>query len=448
MKQTTKSLVGLLALALVGIAVAFGAAWAGRDEEKKTEAKEKAEKLFDFDKAHVTGLRIVKDGATVSLAKADRWKLTAPVQADGDEGAITSLIDALSRLKQKKELEGTNDPKNFGLDKPQLTVAVKLEDGKEQGLDFGETNSFDNSLYVRKLGDATIREVESYAKTQFEKSAFDLRNKLVAGVTGELKSIEVGAVKLEKDGAAWKVNGQLADSAAAEKVANAIKNLRATGVASENSTLPAEFGLDLPKAVVKYDAHALTIGQPAPAKGSVAVKTYAKREDSPVVYEIDKQFLKDVEVDQAALIDKTLAKVDREAIRKIALESPQGKLFIERTRPAPADGGVGEEQFTVDGKPAKKWKISSALYTLGSLKASSFEGPVPKDLAKFDKSVKLLGDGDKVLLSLRAGPEKDGKRPVVVEGNPKLALVEKSAIDDLPWTPADALEAPAAAASK
>ena len=73
MKQTTKTLVALLALLLVAGGIAGLALWAGKDEQKKAEAKEKSEKLFDFDKAQVKELRLAKDGQlVVRLTKGDR----------------------------------------------------------------------------------------------------------------------------------------------------------------------------------------------------------------------------------------------------------------------------------------------------------------------------------------------------------------------------------------
>jgi hypothetical protein len=91
--------------------------------------------------------------------------------------------------------------------------------------------------------------------------------------------------------------------------------------------------------------------------------------------------------------------------------------------------------------------MSSASYSITSLKAAAFDGPVPKDLAKVGldkpKTVTLLGDGDKVLARVRVGTEKDGKRYVLVDGVDKLARVEKGTVDDWPWTLADVLETPA-----
>ena len=304
MKQTTKTLVGLLVLLLVAGGIASVALWAGKDAQKKAEAKEKSEKLFDFDKAHARELRLSKDGHPVArLVKGEKsWKLVQPVEAEADDTAVDSLLSSLSGLKQKKDLPDEKDLKSFGLDQPKLEVAVKLDDGKEQGVQIGTDNSFDNTLYAKKLGDSTVRVIDAYQKTALEKTAFDLRDKKVAHLddAAELKRIDVAGVKspyvLEKDGTTWKVNGAAADAGAADRVASALKSLRATAVAAEKAGSLKEFGLDKPKATVKLAvaagsdtyARVVRIGQ---VKSGAAQKTYAKREDSATVYEVDKQGL-------------------------------------------------------------------------------------------------------------------------------------------------------------
>ena len=465
MKQTTKTLVGLLVLLLVAGAVGGVALWTGKEEQKKAEAKEKSEKLFDFDKAHAKELRLSKEGQLVArLAKGEKgWKLLHPVEAEGDDAAIDSLLGALSSLKQKKELEGEKDLKTYGLDRPKLEAVVKLDDGKEQGLQIGVENSFDNTLYARRVGDDTVRVIDSFQKSNFEKSPFDLRDKRVAHLddAAEVSRVEVAGVKapyaLVKDGAAWKVNGGLADGPAADGVVNAAKRLRATAVAAEKPASLKEYGLDKPKASVKLSVGAgkdtytrsLLVGQAK--SGAVTLKTFAKRDDSPVVYEVDKQILADLEKTPFDLQNKELVHLDREAVRKTVFATPSSKVEVTRVKNAAPDGGVADEVFAVVAPqqgPAKKWKISSALYAIASLRASAFDGPVPaaKDLAKYGldkpKTATVLGDGDKVLARVRIGAEKDGKRYVLADGFDKLVRVEKATVDDWPWTVADALEAP------
>jgi hypothetical protein len=471
MKQTTKTLVGLLALVVVAGAVVGAAFWAGKDEAKKAEQKEKSEKLFDFDKTKVKALRIEKDGKTaLALSRETSWKMVEPLQTEADDQAVSTLLEQLSTLKQKKDLGEEKDAKAYGLDKPPLAVLFKLEDGKEQGLQIGVDNTFDNTLYVRKLGDSTIRIIDGWAKSNYDKSLFDLRDKRVAHLddSAELRRLEVSGVKspyaLEKDGGKWKLGGAEADSAAADRVQSSIKQLKATAIAAESAAKLSEYGLDKPKVTVKLgigatggkDTLARTILFGQPVKGGAAVKTYARRDDSPVVFEVDGQILKDLDKDPFELQDKSLVHADREEVRKLVFESGGTKIEVTRSKDALPDGGAGEESFAVVAPakgPAKKWKVSGALYSVTGLKAAAFEGPAPKDkdLAKYGldkpKTVTLLGEKDKVLARVRVGAEKDGKRYALADGVNKLARVEKGTVDDLPWTVNDVLETPPPAAS-
>ena len=448
MSQIKKSLLGLLALLVVAGAVGGIALWTQKDEAAKTEAKEKSEKLFDFDKAHARSLRLEKDGKLVAaLAKDEKgWKLDQPIKAEADDSAVDSLLSSLSSLKQKKDLADEKDLKAYGLDAPRLAVMVKLDDGKEQGLLLGVDNSFDNTLYVKKSGDATVRIVDGYNKNTFDKSLLDLRNKKVAHLddSAEVKRVEVSGVKnpyvLEKDGANWKVGGAPADSAAADRVVSAVKQLRGTSVSTENGSI------DKPKVTVKLS---VTAGKDTFTRTVLIAqkdaKTYARRDDSPVVWEVDASVLKDLEKEPFDLQDKTLVHAERDQIRKFVFESPSGRLEVTRTKLTPPDGGFPDEKYEVVGHgPAKKWKMSSASYSMTSLRAAAFDGPVPKDLKKygFDKTATLLGENDKVLARIRVGAEKDGKRYVLVDGVDKVARVEKGTVDDWPWNLADALEPP------
>lgn len=466
MKQTTKTLIGLAVLLLVAGGIGGVARWAQRDEAKKTEQKEKSEKLLDFDKSQVSELRIEKDGkVSVGVVKAEKgWKLAQPVQVDADDANVDALVSALTGLRQKKDLGEEKDAKQFGLEKPVLAVTVKLADGKEQGVQLGVENAFDNTLYARRLSDPTIRVVDGYVKSSLDKSAFDLRDKKVAHLddSADVKRVEVTGVKkpyaLDKEGNTWKLSGAPADSGTADRLVSSIKGLRATGVAAEKAADLKPYGLDKPKAIAKLSvssgkdmyARIVKVGQAKPP-GSTSQKTYAMRDDSPTVFEVDAQIVKDLEKEPFDLQAKDLVHADREAVREMVFESPSGVVRVTRKKDTPPDGGVADETFTVTSPqqgPAKKWKLSAALYSITGLRAAAFDGkvPDPKDLKKYGldqpRTATLLGEGGKILARVRVGAERDGKRYVLVDGFDKLARVEKATVDEWPWTPKDALEAP------
>jgi Domain of unknown function (DUF4340) len=475
MKQTTRSLV--TALIVLGIAAAVGGAavWVTRDTEKKTEQKERSARLFEgLDKAKVRQVKLVRGGklvAVVSRADASApWKISEPVTADADTMAVSGMVDALETLKQKSEI-GDADPKQYGLENPAIVVSVKTDDGKEQAVEFGETNPFDSSVYVRKQGEKTVRIADGSTKTGFEKQLFDLRDKQVLHVDldADVRRIEVAGTSpgytLEKDGASWKMvapQKEPADSNAADAVASVVKSLRATGVAAESADAAAlkQFGLSPPRITAQVTIAAdpgkntfrrtLLLGQPAPSKGSVAVKTYAKRDDSATVFEVDPQITKDLQKSVFDLQDKLLVHVNREDVRKIVFAQPGSpRIVVERKKEQPKDGGVAEETFAVlepKAGAAKKWKVSNTLYSITGLRATAFAAKPDAKTFEGARTVTLLGDGDKVLAKLRIGAEtKDGKhRYASSESMLRVAEVEKSTVDDFPKTIDDVLEPPAA----
>ena len=475
MKQTTTSLVTTVVVLVVAAAIGGAALWVTRDTENKAQQKEKSAKLFDgFDKAKARKIRLQRDGKLVAtLTRADAsapWKVAEPIAADADTTTVDTMLNAIGDFKQKNDL-GEADPKQYGLDHPNTVVTVTMDDGKEQTLEIGETNPFDSSIYARKAGEKTVRIADGWEKAPFEKQLLDVRDKRVLHLddSADVRRIEVAgtqpAYKLEKEGASWKLLAPqqgAADASTADRVANALKSLRATAIPAERAEGAAlkQYGLSPAKITVQLTVAAqggkdtyrrtLLLGQPAPQKGSVAVKTYARRDDSPTVFEIDQQILKDLQKGLFDLQDKALVHANREDVKKIVFEQPGSpRIVVERKREQPKDGGFADETFAVvepKQGPAKKWKLSSALYTITGLRASAFAAKPDASAFNQARTISLLGDGDKVLASVRIGTEtKDGKRRYASSDTlGQLAEIEKSTADDLPKTLDDVLEPPPA----
>lgn len=475
MKQTTRSLLTMLVVLVVAAAIGGAALWVTRDTEKKAQQKEKSARLFDgFDKAKVRKLKLLREGklvATISRADAAApWKITEPIVAEADAGAVDAMVNGFADFKQKSEL-GDVDAKQYGLEHPNTVVSVTLLDGVEESLEIGETNPFDSSVYLRKGGEKTVRIADGWAKSAFEKQLVDLRDKRVLHLddSAEVRRIEVAGTspsyKLEKDGASWKLLAPqqgTADTSTADRVGTSLKSLRATTIAAESAGGAAlkQYGLSAPKITVKVAVasaggkdtyqRTLILGQPGPQKGSVAVKTYAKRDDAATVFEVDQQILKDLQKDVFDLQDKALMHVNREDVRKVVFEQPGApRVVVERRKEQPKDGGFADEMFTVlepKQGPAKKWKVSSALYSITGLRASAFAAKPDASAFSQARAIRLLGDGDKVLATVRIGAEtKDGKRRYASsDTQPRIAEVEKSTADDLPKSLDDVLEPPPA----
>jgi len=462
MKQTTKAIAGVAALLVVAGSVVVAAAWAGRDEEKKVEAQAKHDQLFDFDKNHVLVIDLVQPGNLVQVARdtpTSPWRLTQPTQAAGDEQKINQVLDAFTRIKQKRDLGVDHDLKTYGLQHSRIIAKVVFDDGKEQGLEFGVENSFDHGIYVKKIGEDIVRVLDTWEKNPFDKSAYDLRNKKVAELPegAEIRRLEVTGTEtpyvLEKDGPQWRVNGSPADTETIERLATNLKNLRLTNVPAEDFSLamPHEFALDPPRLTLKVDAvnghekftRTILFSPIRPGINNGPAIAYAKREDQKPVYEVENLIVNDLDKSPADFADKQLVHAKSDEVAKLAFDSQGSNVTISRTK------ANNEDQFAVLAPkpgPANKVRLSAALFSLVNLRASAIEGDLPKQLSKYglDKPMvaTLLGQGDKVLARIKVGSlNKEGKqRYVNVEGSNKVALVEKCVVEDLPWTVSSALE--------
>jgi hypothetical protein len=466
MKQTTRSILGVLALAAVALGIGFAAVWAGKDEEKKVEAKQAHDKLFSFDKSHVLVVDLVRPGVLLQVARdtpTSPWRLTLPVKAPGDEQQINLVIDAFLNLRQKRDLGDDHDLKAYGLEHSRLIAKVVFDDGKEEGLEFGIENSFDQGIYARRIGEDVVRIIDTSHKNPFDKKPFDLRSKKVAELPdgAEIRRVEVfGNAKpytLEKVDGVWKINGATADQGPSDQLANNLKNLRATGVPADDFALAmqGEFALDPPrlKATITAVNGQQTLTRTilfSPSRAGIAPGqniSYAKREDAPYVFELENLIADQLDKDPAAWADKQLVHVAGEQVKKLVFEGPSGRVEISHsTKP----GTLGpEDQFAVLAPKAgsgNRVKLAAALFALTNLRAISFAGPAGKDTAKYGlakpMTATLLGDGDKVLAKVHVGGlDKTGKQRYVLSDNlAKVAVVERALVDDLPWTAADALE--------
>jgi hypothetical protein len=120
------------------------------------------------------------------------------------------------------------------------------------------------------------------------------------------------------------------------------------------------------------------------------------------------------------------------------------------------DGGTAEEKFAVEAPAsgsAKRWKLSSALYSLANLKAAAFTG-TPKDLAKYGldkaRTYTVVGQDGKPAARVKIGgpvPKNDKRVYAMAEGGDKVVEIEKATADELPKTLEDVLDTPPPAAN-
>jgi hypothetical protein len=444
------TLAATLALAAGAAAYAYyGVFVADRDEAAKKDAEAT---LLRFDRDALTRLQVTARGETTVLERRDgTWKVVAPVAADADEYAVTSLLDRLAAAKRKTALPDGASPARFGLE-PATTRVVATTPAGEAALAIGATNEFDGSLYARADAGRIVT-AEGGLRNAVEKTPFDLREKRPWTFDpARVRRIRVEgtdpAWTAERDGAGWKLAAPVAgkaDGTAVDRVLGALRTLRATAIPAEAGADGRPFGLDRPRATVTLDlegggTQALALGETGPAD---ARKVFA-RSGSGFVAEVTARTLEDVAPSPFELGDKTILSFDREAVARVEFEGEEG-FAVTRARGATPD----QETFALAAPrqaPAKRWKMAGALQELAGLKAAAWADEHARDLAKYGldrprRTIVVRDAAGGELARLLVGTVEGDRVHVMAAGAARVALVDKARVDALPNRVADVEDA-------
>jgi hypothetical protein len=133
--------------------------------------------ILKIDREKVDGVEIETPDRTVKVARqgAD-WRITAPVTARADFGAVEGIIGRLNTTPMKSIAAADGaDLKAYGLDKPAATVRV-TSGSAQAGLAVGKSAG-DGIVYAKDLSRPMVFTVESAFLDELKKPADDFRVK-------------------------------------------------------------------------------------------------------------------------------------------------------------------------------------------------------------------------------------------------------------------------------
>jgi hypothetical protein len=491
--QLQKNLIALgvlvTAAAGLGLYAYFGVM---KTEERETQRKDVSEKLFA---AHAPGEKLPDGGAPpaavftsiVVRAKGDSttlekkggdWWITAPVSARADRSAVEQLISHIETTKVKATVEenpSDADLAKYGLDKPRFTVTAYayVPDANGEGandpsrrrevdLYGGIENTFDGSIYLRRGTDKAVYTMDGSAKYSLERNTFDLREKEVLAVEeAKLKQIDFKAKSnrylLERDeNKSWQLKSpkpMAADNATVATMISNFRNDRAVAFLTDSPEERKRTGVGSPTSDVAFTAASGEKTRIRLAKTKIGDEehAFALREgsDQAVLAEVPIAAVSALDKTPADLRDKSVLTFNREQVARVIFSPGSGpEIVVEKVT---VDGGPSEDWRIAapTSGPAKKWKLSSLLWSLSSLKATSVADEQPKDFAKYgispsSEGVTLADQSGKVLAKLQLGNAVKGKpNSVYARGSRNAVLeVDSTKLAELPSKIDDVLEAP------
>ena len=213
--------------------------------------------VLKLDREKVERIEVQTTDRTLSFVKqgAD-WRITAPIDARADFGAVEGIVGRLNTSPMKSiEAADASDPKalaKYGLDKPAATVRV-TSGSAQAGLAIGKSAA-EGTVYARDLSRPMIFTIESSLADELKKPADEFRIKDLfdarAFNTTRIEAARQGqTLAFEKDKDGWKQvapAAKAADAAKVDALLSALTSARASGF----ETKMAATGLDAPEIAV------------------------------------------------------------------------------------------------------------------------------------------------------------------------------------------------------
>ncbi len=282
-------------------------------------------KLFDlrkkdvlkFETARVQSVELKSRDINWKARKdGDTWQFIQPLTALASKYQVDNLLDSLSGLRAREFLAEEKDQekiKQYGLDRPEFTVVLGLQDSQE--LIFS-INRKDGQVVATSSLSRKIIEVDSQIATDLSKKIDDLREKKVAS----FNSWEAVAVSLKKEGwqlaavkekarekgqeqEKWYLGGaegskEPADESKIESLLRKLEYLEATEFIDKPGDLKG-YGLDRPSLEIlirvkpaekEEKEFQILVGTENTEKQQVVVKN----RDLPYLFRVNSDFLKEI----------------------------------------------------------------------------------------------------------------------------------------------------------
>lgn len=345
--------------------------------------------------AKLVALTVAGPDRTVVFRKTDdKWRITQPIRGSAEGWRVDGIADSI------KDLKGTAadvSAATSGLDKPRwtLTAVYRASDGKEttQKLLVGLPRPMESDQTYVAVGEGKPCVVKVDFAYKLDRPLSEFRDNTVL----DLKSDKIVALKVsgrqnyelvKRDGK-WGIIQPVsakADADAVKKVLDKVASLRASEFLPEPPSDLAPYGLDKPVLTVEVEMEAETpasapttaTSKPAPPKpgpkyvlalggrSRLGDKLYAKLADSPEVFTVDKDLLKDLGPALGDLRDKKVLDVQADAVTGIDLALPGGKVALAKS------DGTWRMTSPLAG-PAGADAVKKLLDKMSALKAAEFK---------------------------------------------------------------------------
>lgn len=438
---------GVVAVLFVGLG-AFVYFYEIEGGKKREEAAEEAKKLFQFEKEEVNSISLVRGDGPIILKKENGgWKLVAPIEAKVDEAAVEGLVSELSSTQVERSLEpDLVDWKNYGLEDPNLKIAMGLKDGRSLDLELGDKDFNQSSVFGRIPHLAKVLVLPTLLHTTVDKELFDFRDKSVLDFDREqVREVRVRSrrktYRLQKEGEDWSVREPIQARADRSEIRSFLSDLefaRVEEFLERGAGGLKTYGLNAPSSRVD-----LYLGENRARKTllvgkQVGAQFYAKDDSGADVFKIKEDLVAKLNLDLSKLRDRKMARFERDEVKRVEVRLPDREFQFARD---------SEDQWRLrspSGHEEKSVLEYKLFWPLEDLEGKEIVDRANLDDPRYGFSepsaqVKVVRKDDRVI-EVVLGKAEDEVVFGKANADPTLYKVDKKVLEDLDFKVEDLLE--------
>ena len=170
-----KKRIRLLATLLIVIALCAVYVLVRQTDWESEEEETAGLEILDIDPQEVNAVKIENEKGTILLSyNGETWKSEDDPELELNQDSLDNLINRLHPLSVKRELpEVSEELSSYGLESPEIRVAVALQDGTELTLFFG-AEAADGTVYLMTSESESVYTSDSALSSAFDCSLEDL----------------------------------------------------------------------------------------------------------------------------------------------------------------------------------------------------------------------------------------------------------------------------------
>ena len=389
-------------------------------EQKRLQVETTTKKLVDFNEDDVQGFTIISSKGEMAVIREDgRWTMRKPKPMEADATAVDEFLRTLMLAQVSRVVDETGtDLKAYGLDRPSLTVSLRLASGT-QTVRVGDVGPLSATLYAKRDDSPKVLLTTLAGRDLLAKSIQEFRRKRVLSFdrlrVTRLKIVgPQETIVLYREGqgekAPWKIKAPIetaADQPEVKSLLFALEDLKAQDFIDdpkEHAAKRTALGKPLATITLREDETDRTVSLFLDPRENTAA--YAENTPQEPLYQITR----------AAAKDLAKGLFDLRAKQLIAAEPDQVKTLVIKTGGHEYTLSREGADWLVDGDPKAKLdaaRINMFVTRMVRLQAEKIVTEKPPDLKRYglaSPTAELIAAGEqgKLLGRIAFGRQEQG----------------------------------------